>query len=77
MSNKVFAENSWCAKDVMAEAEYLHGIMLTTEQANEILESIEKQLSEAMTEAGWMVINDYLHDYAKKSILSIINTKEE
>lgn len=58
---KTFAQTSWCADDVLECAE-TNGLNLIEEQAENFLAEYADQITDAMVEAGWTVIEDKLNE---------------
>lgn len=61
---KTFAQTSWCADDVLECAER-NDLNLTDEQAETFLAEHADQITDAMVEAGWTVIEDKLNESYK------------
>ena len=59
MARQKFAKVTWQPEDVIEEANAL-GIKLTLKQARELLDSRERKIQEAMSDAGWESIRFFL-----------------
>ena len=53
-----YAQVRWTPEDIISEVHDLHNIDLSEDQALDFLERNSKYISEAMTQAGYNVIND-------------------
>lgn len=62
MRRQIYAKVWWTVEDISEEARE-NEINLTTDEARQLLESLERRLEEAMIPAGWTVIQNALSEY--------------
>jgi len=66
------ASVSWGVDDILDEAAQME-IAISEEQAEALLQDCKKQLVEAMTQAGWHVIEARLAEFGKRHMRQKIN----